>query len=480
MTEMSSESELSDFAIDEAEEVSATSAPPTAQKGNLSYIHGLGLVIGLQVGSGIFSSPNQVHQHAGSYGASLLIWLCSGLLAWCGASCYSELGGAIPTSGGTQAYLKYIYNNYTACLYSWSAVSVMKPGSAGIIAIVLGEYLSHDTIIKRAVAFFAVVASALLNYWDVGASAGKFFLILKVALILGVFGLGIFLSTQRDHRSDSVWGGTNGLGDIIVALYGGIWAYDGWDNLNFVAGEMTNPTRDLPRVIYTAMPLVIIAYLAVNSAYFGALDGPSLDAAPSVALTMADLTGSNACRWIISIGIAGSCFGALNATMISMVKLTQVGGTHHYIPRIFKSKLWATVLQVLCTSAYIAVGEFKALVTFYGATMYLFYCFTISGLLYLRYKEPQLKRPYKTWLIAPILFLFLSFTLIGRTAFAHPLVIVSVFLFAFMGTPWYYYIEWKKKTNEGGEYELTEVSNKQNQNQNQNENQQQQELFNSE
>lgn len=454
---MSSDTDQSDFAIDEAEEVQASSTLPATKKGNLSYLHGLGLVIGLQVGSGIFSSPNQVHQHAGSYGASLLIWLCSGCLAWCGASCYSELGGAIPTSGGTQAYLQYIYNNYIACLYSWSAVTVMKPGSAGIIAIVLGEYLSHDPIIKRAIAFTAVVISALLEYWNVGASAGKFFLVLKVVLISGVFALGIFLSTKRDHSSDSFWGGTKNLGDIIVALYGGIWAYDGWDNLNFVAGEMTNPTRDLPRVIYTAMPLVIIAYLAVNAAYFGALAGPSLDAAPSVALTMAELTGLRICTWLISIGIAGSCFGALNATMISMVKLTQVGGSKDYIPKVFSSKLWATVLQVVCTSAYIAVGEFKALVTFYGATMYLFYCFTICGLLYLRYKEPQLKRPYKTWLIAPVLFLLLSFTLIGRTAFAHPFVVLSVFLFAFMGTPWYYYIKWSK--GQDGDYELTEMNN---------------------
>ena len=174
---------------------------------------------------------------------------------------------------------------------------------------------------------------------------------------------------------------------------------------------------------------------------------------------MAELTGSRICTWLISIGIAGSCFGALNATMISMVKLTQVGGSKEYIPKVFSSKLWATVLQVVCTSAYIAVGEFKALVTFYGATMYLFYCFTICGLLYLRYKEPQLKRPYKTWLLAPVLFLLLSFTLIGRTAFAHPFVVLSVFLFAFMGTPWYYYIKWSKGNSKDGDYELTEMNN---------------------
>lgn len=102
---------------------------------------GLSLVVGLVIGSGIFSSPAQVNINAGSPAASLVVWLIAGTLAWTGAASYAELGGAIPLSGGAQIYLGKIYGEWAGFVFTWCAVTVLKPGSAAIVGIIFGEYV---------------------------------------------------------------------------------------------------------------------------------------------------------------------------------------------------------------------------------------------------------------------------------------------------------------------------------------------------
>nr|UJH94615.1 Bat1 [Starmerella bombicola] len=427
---------MEDPALDiEQLSIEEASAEETESKGSVTFYQGLGLVIGLQVGSGIFSSPNQIHVHSGSYGASIVVWCVSGLLAWCGASCYAELGCAFPNNGGTRQYLAHIFGERVAFLYSWTALAVLKPGSAAIISIVLADYLSQAPIFKRLIAFGAVALIASLNWFGHGSAASVYFLFFKAAFLIGVVGLACAVAARRDHSQDTIWGDTHSLFDIAIALYGGIWAYDGWDNLNFLVGDMRNPKRDLPKVISSAMPLVILAYCIVNCAYFAALSGPDLDKSTSVVLTLGRLTGSKAIELAISFGVALSCAGALNASITSMVSLVQVVAQSGVLPKALMQRKWALVSQVLATGAYCAIGEFKQLVAFYGAAGYSFYLLTVVGLLILRFREPDLRRPFKAWLIAPILFILLSGTLLLRTALSHPLLMLTVIGFISAGIP---------------------------------------------
>src|SRR4051812_4820991 len=140
---------------------------------SLTYLNGLSLVIGLIIGSGIFSSPSQVNKNAGSPGASLLVWTVAGILAWTGAASYAELGGAIPLNGGAQVYLSKIFGEVFGFLFTWSAVMVLKPGSTAIISIIMGEYLVRAAIgaeaesisiwINRSVALVGLFLVTFLN-----------------------------------------------------------------------------------------------------------------------------------------------------------------------------------------------------------------------------------------------------------------------------------------------------------------------------
>ena len=220
----------------------------------LTYLNGLSLIVGLIIGSGIFSSPSQVNANAGSPGASLIVWTIAGVLAWTGASSYAELGGAIPLNGGAQVYLSKIYGELSGFLFTWSAVMVLKPGSSAIISIIMGEYLVRAAIgaeaenvsawINKSVALVGLFAVTLLNCIStkLGTKMGDMFMFFKFVALLGVTVVGIVVAltgfstsgnANQDWKDKGWFDGTSkSASSWAVALYAGLWAFDGWDNVS--------------------------------------------------------------------------------------------------------------------------------------------------------------------------------------------------------------------------------------------------------
>ena len=272
----------------------------------LTYLNGLSLVVGLIIGSGIFSSPSQVNSYVGSPGASLVVWTISGLLTWTGASSYAELGGAIPLNGGAQVYLSKIFGELAGFLFTWTSILVLKPGSAAIIAIILGEYtvrafIGADVVevnpwINKAPAFTALNIVTLFNCLSTRLSAriGDLFMFFKFVALLAVAVIGVVVAAtglsfnspaNTDWKTQGWFNNTStNLSNWAVALYAGLWAFDGWDNTNYVTGEFKNPSRDLPRVIHTAMPLVILCYLLANVSYIFVLPLSQINSSNTVAV----------------------------------------------------------------------------------------------------------------------------------------------------------------------------------------------------
>lgn len=220
----------------------------------LTYLNGLSLIVGLIIGSGIFSSPSQVNVNAGSPGASLLVWAIAGLLAWTGASSFAELGGAIPLNGGAQVYLSKIFGELFGFLFTWCAVMVLKPGSGAIISIIMGEYLVRAVIgaeaesvnpwVNKSVAMVGLLSVTLLNCIStrLGAKIGDMFMFLKFIALLGVTVIGIVVAltgfshsgmANQDWKTTGWFEGTStSASSWAVALYAGLWAFDGWDNVS--------------------------------------------------------------------------------------------------------------------------------------------------------------------------------------------------------------------------------------------------------
>ncbi|PHH82566.1 hypothetical protein CDD82_5586 [Ophiocordyceps australis] len=463
----------------------------------LTYLNGLSLIVGLIIGSGIFSSPSQVSSKVGSAGAALVVWVVAGILAWTGGASYAELGGAIPLNGGSQIYLAKIFGELAGFLFAWVAILVLKPGSAAIIAIIMGEYFVRALVgaeadnvnpwINKLVAVIGVALVTFLNCIStrVGTRVNDLLMLLKFVALLGVTIIGIVVAVTGytfNGDKDVVWKAHDwfqntspDLSNWAVALYAGLWAFDGWDNTNFVVGEFRNARKDLPRVIHTAMPLVILSYVLANVAYFLVLPVDVVNGSNTVAVMFGSKVFGSVGALIMALTVSASCFGALNSSAFTAGRLVYVAGKEGYLPAyfgqigtaspdrslsahqppgrlserlhrylgdedvgLFFTPIHALVFNGGLTIMYCLVGEFSTLLTFYGVAGYTFYFVTVLGLIVLRVKEPRLERPYKTWITTPIIFCCVSLFLLSRSVFAQPLQTLAVVAFVVAGVPAYF------------------------------------------
>jgi solute carrier family 7 (L-type amino acid transporter), member 6 len=219
----------------------------------LTFTNGLALVIGLQIGSGIFTAPSQVSQHVPSPGMGVLVWFLGGLLVWTGAASFIELGIAIPKNGGIQEYLRYCYGDFLGFLFTWIWVVISKPSAMAMIAMVFSEHFCRAMLpaawvslsLSKLVALFGL---ALITYVNcLGARTGALiangFLILKLFAVFSIASLGLALVTRGGYEGPSLgssgWFGedvTLGerstwmmLGDYVRAIYGVLFCYGGWE-----------------------------------------------------------------------------------------------------------------------------------------------------------------------------------------------------------------------------------------------------------
>ena len=465
---------------------------------SLTYLNGLSLVVGLIIGSGIFSSPAQVNINAGSYGASLVVWTVAGILAWTGAASYAELGGAIPLNGGAQIYLSKIFGEWAGFLFTWCAVFVLKPGSAAIIAIIGGEYVVRAAVgpdaenvsawINKGMALAGVTLVVLFNCIStkLGTRLSDIFMFFKFLALFGITITGIVVAAtgftwqgqpNTDWKTTDWFNGTStDPSNWAVALYAGLWAFDGWDNTNYVVGEFLNPHRDLPRVIHTAMPLVILSYLLASVAYIFVLPISVIQSSNTIAVQFGSVVFGRIGSLVLAVIVAGSCFGALNATTFTSGRLVYAAGKEGFLPGFLghigmpgmrepsnrlQRRSWASktlnrligdneggfgftpinamLFNAILCAAYIVVGEFGTLVTFYGVAGYTFYFVTVLGLIVLRVREPYLERPYRTWISTPIIFCCVSLFLLSRAIFAKPVQTLIVIAFVAAGVPVYFW-----------------------------------------
>jgi amino acid transporter len=225
---------------------------------SLTFVNSLALLLGLQIGSGIFSSPSQVNNHAGSPGAALIVWFVAGVLAWTGAASYAELGGAIPLNGGAQAYLRYCFGEGVSFGFAWTAVMVLKPGSAAIIAIIFGEYVlrvffpsgTANMWVVKGIALVALMVVTGINAISTRLTMrlSDLFMYGKILalLLITVFGIVVAATglnmdgtgASKDWKEKNWFTPAEGrggveLGEWAIALYAGLWAFDGWDNVSY-------------------------------------------------------------------------------------------------------------------------------------------------------------------------------------------------------------------------------------------------------
>lgn len=451
---------------------SSLSEPDTTSFGesgekNITLLHSIGLIVGLQIGSGIFSSPGVVVANTQSVGASLVVWLASGLLGWTGASSFAELGSSIPLNGGAQAYLAYAYGPLVSYLFAWTAISALKPGGNAVISLIFAEYLNRliwhaaqdevapDDIPQWAIKLTAAAAVLIVSMIcaatrNLGARAAVVFTSVKIAALIFVIVLGMIQlirgkaseSFSRPFFEDS----SHSPSAYSLALYSGLWAFDGWDQANYVGGEMKNPAKDIPRAIHSSMAVVMTLFLLANVSYFVVLDKVTVGMSNTVALDFGHALFGPAGGVVFAVMVAISCFGALNGSTFTSARLICVAGREGYLPATFghlnksrQTPVNAIILQAVITIVFINFGGgFRSLINFSVVASWSFFFLTVLGLVILRVKEPMLERPYKTWIVTPLVFCAVALFLLCMPIIAAPLEAIAVLGFVLAGIPVYY------------------------------------------
>ncbi|KAI8806182.1 amino acid permease-domain-containing protein [Cladochytrium replicatum] len=430
-------------------------------KRSVSLFSGLSLIVGMCIGSGIFASPGPIFGYTGSVGMSLIVWIGAGLLAMTGSLCYAELGTMIPASGGEHPYLMKAYGSFPAFLFSWTGVTVTRPGSVAIITTIFAEYfvkmfyLNHppSSAPSWLVKIVALTCVALLTWLNcistkLGTVILDIFTVLKtIALIfIGIIGVALLAEgASRSHNYDNLFqNSSTNPGDYALALYSALWAYDGWNSLNLVAGELVDPEKNVPRAVLIGPFIVIVCYVMANVAYYAVLPAEIVKSTNTIASDFGKQLFGSIGGIIFPIVVIGSTFGAANASVFTGARVIYVSAKHGHAPKFLgnvhperNTPIAALLLQGGITGILICFGSFTSLVNFYSMIAWTFYFLAVLALLVLRWQFPLLARPFRVWLIVPLIFCAVTIFLISFSVFEAPGAAVGAFLFLASGIPIY-------------------------------------------
>jgi len=387
----------------------------------LNTSHATAIVVGTIIGSGIFLVPQEMMRATGSSSLVYLAWIAGGLLSLFGAMTYAELSTLLPYAGGEYVYIRGAYGDLLAFLYMWTWFAVAKPASIASSTTGLARTLAifpamrwldmpalHTPIAWSQV--FAIGVTWLitgLNYLGI-RKAGNFQLIftwLKGVLILVI--AGVCFSSALGHWGNFTTifpGAHGGFGGFMIALIAALWAYDGWNDLTMVAGEVRNPQRSLPIALLAGLGIVGVLYMATNAAIQYILPAVQIAGSPRPAVSALQVITGPWGAALVSVAMAVSIVVSLNGTVMSGARVPYAAARDGLFfrrmadvhPR-FASPSTSLIVQAgLTTLLLLAVGRFQQLFELAIFAEWLFYMITATTIFYYRRREGD-KAVYHVW-----------------------------------------------------------------------------------
>jgi basic amino acid/polyamine antiporter, APA family len=404
----------------------------------LTLFDGAALLVGTVIGSGIFVVPSLIAQRIPEPGLVIGIWLFSGLLVLCGALTLAELGTMLPESGGLYVYMREAYGPFWAFLYGWTIMLVVIPGSIAALTTAFLMYLRYFVPLaagaEKLVGIALLLALAYVNARGakLGAGVQNVFTFLKVAGIAAL----VLLAVGTRQGSVANFGpllpeqATPGLLSAIgVAMISTLFAYDGWHFVGFVAGELRDPQRTVPRSILLGVLVVITVYVSANLAYIFVLGQARIAASDRVAAdAMAAMIGP-AGATAITLAILCSAFGAISANVLAGPRVLfamardsalfrRLGEVHpvHDTPAnaIWALAAWAGLLTL--------TGGYGHLITMSQFANWIFFTMVVLSVVVLRRKHPEWPRPYRVvgYPVTVLVFVVVSSAFVINTLIEAP------------------------------------------------------------
>jgi APA family basic amino acid/polyamine antiporter len=428
------------------------------------------LTIGSVLGTAIFLTPSEIARTLPHSGLILLVWIAGGLLTIAGALTYAELGAMFPRAGGQYHYLKEAYGKLPAFLFGWTSFFVIMSGGIAAIGAGFGAYFglfvpffSNDhrlfsipivgssswTVSGGQLAgALAIALLTAINVFGVreGARVQNLLTVLKVGS-LGLFVVfGFFVAAPASPRLFAPLPSA-GVGSAIgVALIAVLWAYDGWYNATFSAGEMRDPDRTLPRGLLAGTLVVVVVYTTVNYAYLRARPLTTMAHSPHVGEAAAvALFGGSVAR-VVSLAILVAMFGCLAANILACSRIYQPmaeDGLYFRAlakiePRLAVPRA-SLVAQGIWAAVLVLSGTFEQLFTYVVFIEVVLFTATGSAIFVLRRKRPDAPRPYRAWGYPWVagFFIAASASIAANTLFEKPVESVAGLGLLVLGLPAY-------------------------------------------
>jgi APA family basic amino acid/polyamine antiporter len=428
----------------------------------LTLIAAMSVVVGNVIGTGVFLKARVMTCNVGTPGKVLAVYVIAGLLSLAGALSYAELAAMMPRAGGEYVFMREAYGRPWGFLFGWMSFFIGKAGSQAALGVQFalflntmirgrldGEFFS-TTVFGHSIPFGKIQIVALasilivtgINCMAVRFSGGVAAVLsgIKILLVL-VVGIGAFILAQGADWSHFWMSNVGGLcekvspaarygfGGLIAAMLGALWAYDGWNNVTLVAGEVKDPQRNLPRALIGGMLLIMALYLFVNFSYFYVMtptEIASVSTASSVATEVAQRFLGPLAITFIAAALLSSTFGTLHTSILTGARVPYAMARDGLFPRslskvsprtrvptgaLIVQAVWACILVIAFSSSFDTLTDYAI----FG--LWIFYGLVTAAVFILRRKMPDAERPYRAWgyPVVPILFLLATALILGMT-----------------------------------------------------------------
>lgn len=435
------------------------------------------------IGAGVFLKTRVMTCNVGGAKTVMLVWIAAGLLSLAGTFCYSEVAALMPEAGGEYIYLRRAYGRIVGYLFGWMAFVVFRTGSQAALAVglaifmnvalggalerwhtdayVLGLHASAAGTTLVAVATIWVVTLINCASVSTGGRTALAVTIAKVVLVLGV-GCGAFLLAPGafSHFGESGFGGTcegvaasarGGIAGFGAATLGALWAYDGWNNVAPLAGEIRDPQRNLPRAFIGGTLLVAALYLFVNAAYYYVLTPLQIASVPQISSVATEVSrqflGPTAVAFT-AVAMVIASFGSLHASVLSNSRIPFAMAREGLF---FKGLARLSARTRVPVRALVAQGAWASLLAISGTydtltdsvifASWLFYGLVAGALFVFRRTLRDAPRAYRApgYPIIPIVFLLATVALLINTFVATPRQALQGVAALIAGLPFYWY-----------------------------------------
>ncbi len=436
------------------------------------------IVVGTVIGSGIFLVPKTMILNVGTPTMVFAVWIAGGLLSLFGALSYAELAAALPEAGGEYVYLREAYGPFWGFIYGWTQMWVAKSGSIATLATGFFLYLADfrpallhvwfsvplpfgtmEVSYGQLLAMVVILILAVVNYFGVkvGGDVQVAVTVIKVGLIAAIIVIGLTSGEGNvANYHGSIVAHPGGIAGFFAALVAALWAYDGWNNVSMVSSEVRNPQRNLPLSLIVGILAVIGIYLLANIAYFYVLSPAEVAGNDRVAATMMGRIFTTWGSRAVSVAAMISIFAALNGSILSGARVpfavARDGLFFRSAAHIHPTHRTPSV-SILALSGWGALlvlsGKYDQLYTYVIFASVILYGMATASVIVLRFKRPDMPRPYRTlgYPFVPILFVLAIASLVVSTLFKSPRESLMGLGIIALGVPFYLY--WSAKLRTG-------------------------------